>query len=425
MGYSSELELTWVICPNLKSRHHAGNSASKLNEFISLAKALPSIDVRLASIEPLSRVVPKTFFGSGKVNEISQKILENKISLVFIDKAITPAQQQNLEKVWGVKVLDRTALILEIFSSRAVTREGVLQVELAALTYQRTRLVRAWTHLERQRGGLGFVGGPGETQIEADKRAIDDTILSIKKKLRKVVKTRSLHRAVRVKRAQKTVSLIGYTNAGKSTIFNTLTGSDVFAEDMLFATLDPTARQLTLPNEHVVMLTDTVGFIADLPTELVAAFRSTLEEVLGADLILHIRDITHLDTESHKLNVLKILGRLGVSSQIPIIEIWNKIDLLEVDEQEAVKNLAKKKRDIFPVSALELTGIESLKEGLSNALWPATSKEMLLLPFELWKQRLWLYETKAVTEEILSDEGFKLEISWSKEQKTTYFNLFN
>ena len=424
MGYSSDLELIWVICPNLKSRYHTRNPTSELNEFISLAKALPNTDVRLASIEPLSRVVPKTLFGSGKVSEISEKILENKISLVLIDKIITPAQQQNLEKMWNVKVLDRTALILEIFSSRAVTREGVLQVELAALTYQRTRLVRAWTHLERQRGGLGFVGGPGETQLEADKRAIDDTILSIKRKLGKVVKTRSLHRAVRAKRAQKTVSLIGYTNAGKSTIFNTLTGSNVFTEDMLFATLDPTARHLTLPNEHVVMLTDTVGFIANLPTELVAAFRATLEEVLAADLILHIRDITHIDTETQKLNVLKILEHLGVSRQVPIIEIWNKIDLLDNDQQEAVKNLANREENIFPVSALELTGIESLKEGLANFLWPTTIKETLLLPFELWKQRLWLYEKKVVTEEIFSDEGFELEVIWSKKEKTIYFNLF-
>jgi GTP-binding protein HflX len=237
-------------------------------------------------------------FGSGKIEELKARIEAAEIGLVLIDGAVTPVQQRNLEKAWGCKLLDRTGLILEIFADRARTREGVLQVELAALSYQRTRLVRAWTHLERQRGGLGFVGGPGETQIEADRRAIDEAITRLRRQLAKVVKTRTLHRAARAKVPFPVVALVGYTNAGKSTLFNRLTGAEVMAKDMLFATLDPTMRAVKLPDGTEVILSDTVGFISDLPTQLVAAFRATLEEVLDADLICHVRDISHPQTAS-------------------------------------------------------------------------------------------------------------------------------
>ncbi|MGB0299545.1 MAG: GTPase HflX, partial [Paracoccaceae bacterium] len=256
-------------------------------------------------------------FGKGKLEELKTLFHDHEVELVLIDGPVTPVQQRNLEKEWKVKILDRTGLILEIFSDRAATREGVLQVEMAHLTYQRTRLVRAWTHLERQRGGLGFVGGPGETQIEADRRAIDEQLVRLRRQLDKVVKTRSLHRAARAKVPFPIVALVGYTNAGKSTLFNRLTGAEVMAKDMLFATLDPTMRSIKLSSGVDIILSDTVGFISDLPTELVAAFRATLEEVLEADIILHVRDISHPATEEQAEDVEKILESLGISEDTP------------------------------------------------------------------------------------------------------------
>jgi GTPase len=277
----------------------------------------------------LPKAQPGMLFGSGKIEELKARIKEAEVGLVLIDGTVTPVQQRNLEKEWGCKLLDRTGLILEIFADRARTREGVLQVELAALSYQRTRLVRAWTHLERQRGGLGFVGGPGETQIEADRRAIDEAVTRLRRQLAKVVKTRTLHREARKKVPFPIVALVGYTNAGKSTLFNRLTGAEVLAKDMLFATLDPTMRGVTLPDGTKVILSDTVGFISDLPTQLVAAFRATLEEVLDADLILHVRDISHPQSEEQAADVVAILEGLGVSGATPLIEVWNKTDLLK------------------------------------------------------------------------------------------------
>ena len=271
-------------------------------------------------------------FGTGKIAELkAARCGRAEVELVLVDGPVTPVQQRNLEKEWEVKLLDRTGLILEIFADRARTREGVLQVEMAALSYQRTRLVRAWTHLERQRGGLGFVGGPGETQIEADRRAIDEQIVRLKRQLTKVVRTRDLHRAARAKVPFPVVALVGYTNAGKSTLFNRLTGAEVMAKDMLFATLDPTMRGVTLPTGRAgkVILSDTVGFISDLPTELVAAFRATLEEVLEADLILHVRDISHPETEAQAADVDDDPRQLWASTTAaPLIEVWNKIDRL-------------------------------------------------------------------------------------------------
>jgi GTP-binding protein HflX len=264
-----------------------------LEEAVSLALALPSIEIVGSELVRLPKAQAGMLFGSGKIEELKKTFEAAEVDLVLVDGPVSPVQQRNLEREWKVKLLDRTGLILEIFADRARTREGVLQVELAALSYQRTRLVRAWTHLERQRGGFGFVGGPGETQIEADRRAIDDEVLKIKRQLGKVVKTRELHRASRRKVPFPIVALAGYTNAGKSTLFNRMTGADVLAKDMLFATLDPTMRGVTLPSGKKIILSDTVGFISDLPTQLVAAFRATLEEVLEADLILHVRDIAH------------------------------------------------------------------------------------------------------------------------------------
>ena len=292
-----------------------------LEEAVALAAAIPDLMVVGAEITRLSRVHPGMLLGAGKIAEIKTKIHDLDVGLVLIDGPVTPVQQRNLEKEWGCKLLDRAGLILEIFADRARTREGVLQVELAALSYQRTRLVRAWTHLERQRGGLGFVGGPGETQIEADRRAIDKEIARIRRQLAKVVKTRTLHRKARKKIPYPIIALVGYTNAGKSTLFNRLTGARVLAKDMLFATLDPTMRRIALPDGTQAILSDTVGFISNLPTQLIAAFRATLEEVREADLILHVRDIAHPTAEDQAQNVAHILAELGITDTTPQIEV--------------------------------------------------------------------------------------------------------
>ncbi len=315
----------WVLHPDIKTDRDRRAAAPALEEAVALAAALPNLEVVGSEVVPLPKVHPGMLFGSGKIEDLKARLAAAEIELVLIDGHVGPVQQRNLEKEWKVKILDRTGLILEIFSDRARTNEGVLQVEMAALSYQRTRLVRAWTHLERQRGGLGFVGGPGETQIEADRRAIDDQLVRLRRQLDKVVKTRELHRKARAKVPFPIVALVGYTNAGKSTLFNRLTGAEVFAKDMLFATLDPTMRRVILPSGDEIILSDTVGFISDLPTELVAAFRATLEEVLDADLIIHVRDISHTQHEEQARDVMEILSSIGVAQDAPMIEVWNKM----------------------------------------------------------------------------------------------------
>ena len=307
----------YVLHPDIQTSPGRRDPDAALEEAVALAEALPGLEIAGAEVVRLPKAQPGQLFGTGKVEELKERFSETEIGLVLVDGPVTPVQQRNLERDWGVKLLDRTGLILEIFADRARTREGVLQVELAALSYQRTRLVRAWTHLERQRGGLGFVGGPGETQIEADRRAIDEAITRIRRQLKKVVKTRELHRAARAKVPYPVVALVGYTNAGKSTLFNRMTGAGVMAKDMLFATLDPTMRAVRLPSGKEVILSDTVGFISDLPTQLVAAFRATLEEVLAADLVLHVRDISHPETKEQAEDVDGILAELGIEEETP------------------------------------------------------------------------------------------------------------
>ena len=345
----SEATLAYVLHADLKTARSRRLPEHGLAEATSLAAALPGLEVVGGEVVRLSKLMPGTLFGTGKVAELKTRMKALGVGLVLIDGAVTPVQQRNLEEEWGVKLLDRTGLILEIFADRARTREGVLQVELAALSYQRTRLVRAWTHLERQRGGLGFVGGPGETQIESDRRAIDDQIVRIRRQLDKVVKTRELHRAARRKVPFPVVALVGYTNAGKSTLFNKITGADVLAKDMLFATLDPTMRGMELPDGRKVILSDTVGFISDLPTQLVAAFRATLEEVLEADLILHVRDISHPETAEQAADVAEFLTSLGVKADTPQFEIWNKLDLVDETARATLEAQAANAAPFCPV----------------------------------------------------------------------------
>ncbi|MBN9545001.1 MAG: GTPase HflX [Alphaproteobacteria bacterium] len=345
--------------PKSRSERSPRDAEERLAEAVGLAGAI-GLDVVEARIAPLGRPTPATLIGSGKVAEIAGDTARLKPELVIVNAQLSPVQQRNLEKAWSAKVLDRTALILEIFGERAATREGRLQVELAHLTYQRSRLVRSWTHLERQRGGFGFLGGPGETQIEADRRLIGDRIVKIKRELEGVKRTRALGRQARGRVPFPVVALVGYTNAGKSTLFNRLTKSEVLAKDLLFATLDPTMRGVELPSGTKVILSDTVGFIADLPTELVAAFRATLEEVLAADVIAHVRDAAHDESEAQKADVLKVLAALGVPEDRAMIEILNKIDLLPAEVRAGLLEGNRQGKRAVAVSALTGEGIDTL-----------------------------------------------------------------
>ncbi|WP_299699620.1 GTPase HflX [uncultured Tateyamaria sp.] len=423
MGEQPEFTRAWVLHPDIKSDPSRRGAKFALAEAVSLAHALPELEVVGSEIVSLPRVRAGLLFGSGKIEELAERIKEANVELVLIDGPVTPVQQRNLEKAWKVKLLDRTGLILEIFSDRAATREGVLQVEMAALSYQRTRLVRAWTHLERQRGGLGFVGGPGETQIEADRRAIDTQLVRLRRQLDKVVKTRTLHRAARAKVPYPIVALVGYTNAGKSTLFNRLTGADVMAKDMLFATLDPTMRRVELEDGPEVILSDTVGFISDLPTELVASFRATLEEVLAADIILHVRDISHPETETQAEDVRTILTDLGVGEGREMVEVWNKIDLLPDDEADAVRARADRDEDVFAMSAITGEGIDALLADVADTLQGAVTEETLVLPYAEGRKRAWLFEQDVVLAERQGEDGFEFDVRWTAIQKARFEGL--
>jgi GTPase len=418
----------FVLHPALKSASARRQPEHGLAEAVALAAALPELDVRGSEVVRLSRTNPATLLGSGKVEELKARFKDDEIELVLVDGSVSPVQQRNLEKAWGVKLLDRTSLILEIFADRARTREGVLQVELAALSYQRTRLVRAWTHLERQRGGFGFVGGPGETQIESDRRAIDDQVVRLKRQLEQVVKTRALHRAARRKVPFPLVALVGYTNAGKSTLFNRMTGAEVLAKDMLFATLDPTMRGIVLPAKdngagRKIIASDTVGFISDLPTQLVAAFRATLEEVLEADLILHVRDISHPETAEQAQDVAEILASLGVDDATPQIEVWNKLDLVDPSERSSLAIQAAGRTDVFAVSALTGHGIPPLLAAISQAFDEEKSERSLTLPFADGRRRAWLHEQGVVTDEVATEEGHRLTVRWTSRQEKRFHDL--
>jgi GTP-binding protein HflX len=413
----------WVLHPEIKGDRDARPAEPALAEAVALAAALPNLEVKGAEVVRLGRVHPGMLFGSGKIEELKARLQAEDVELVLVDGHVSPVQQRNLEKEWGLKLLDRTGLILEIFADRARTREGVLQVEMAALSYQRTRLVRAWTHLERQRGGFGFVGGPGETQREADRRAIDDQIIKIKRQLETVARTRSLHREARAKVPFPVVALVGYTNAGKSTIFNRLTGAEVLAKDMLFATLDPTMRRVTLPQGLEVILSDTVGFISDLPTELVAAFRATLEEVLDADLILHVRDISHEQTAAQARDVETILQGLGVSEATPLIEVWNKTDLLAEETRAALQVQADRSPEVFAVSAITGDGLDALLAEVAQRLDEPRDEEEIVVPFAAGRQRAWLHENRLVLSEQDEDAGTRMRVRWTARQRDRFLTL--
>lgn len=387
-----------------------------------------ALDVELlwSSVTRLSRVVSGTFFAPGKIDEVASEVSEHDLGLVVVDTQLSPVQQRNLERAWKAKVLDRTGLILEIFGARARTKEGVLQVDLAHLTYQRSRLVRSWTHLERQRGGRGFMGGPGERQIEADRRAIDDQVVRLKKRLEKVAGTRGLHRDARARVPYPVVALVGYTNAGKSTIFNVATGAKVLAKDMVFATLDPTMRAIQLPRGRDAILSDTVGFITDLPTELVAAFRATLEEVRDADLIVHVRDISHPETDLQNDMVLQILQDLGagVEHDQTIIEVWNKVDRLDEDALSRTQMQAARRDDVVMTSALSGDGLDDLFDQILAKLRRHARSEKLSLPQDAGKARSWLYECRVVDGETLVDGRMVFEVIWDAAERGRFFATF-
>jgi GTPase len=393
------------------ARAHAAlrSPEARLEEAVGLARAI-DLSVASSGIVPLSGIRPATFIGKGKVEEIAGLVKADEAGIVVMDCALSPVQQRNLEKAWGAKVVDRTGLILEIFGRRARTREGALQVELAHLTYQKSRLVRTWTHLERQRGGFGFLGGPGETQIESDRRMIEERIARIEAELEKVKRTRKLHRDSRKRVPYPIVALVGYTNAGKSTLFNRMSRASVLSADMLFATLDPTLRAVELPQGLRVILSDTVGFISDLPTMLVAAFRATLEEVIEADLILHVRDVSHADAEAQSLDVEQVLRQLGIAPDdgARLVEVWNKIDRLDRDAGIRLRNRAERQpveRRPVLVSALSGEGIDLLATEIEARLATRRVTLDLIIDAADGAGVSWLHRNTEVMTKVLRDDG--------------------
>jgi GTP-binding protein HflX len=402
-----------VIHPDISSAASSTRTPDALlAEAVGLALAI-DLDVQVDETVPIKKMRPATLFGSGHIERLKGLFAEHEIQVVVVDAALTPVQQRNLEREWQTKVIDRTGLILEIFGERARTHEGTLQVELAALSYQKSRLVRSWTHLERQRGGFGFLGGPGESQLEIDRRLIGDRIAKLKRELEEVKRTRNLHRAARKRVPYPVVALVGYTNAGKSTLFNRITQADVRAEDLLFATLDPTMRGVTLPSGRRIILSDTVGFISELPTHLVAAFRATLEEVLAADVIVHVRDVAHPDSEAQRIDVESVLRDLGVGEAVDLglLEAWNKIDRLEPDERAARIEQAAKTPAVVPLSALTGEGLDRLLSRLDAELGGKRQSLDLDVALSDGKLLAWLYQHGTVKERLDGEEATHLTVA--------------
>jgi GTP-binding protein HflX len=404
-----------------RTRGDGRDPQARLDEALGLARVI-GLRIVHSEIVRYAALRPSTLLGEGAVERIKGIVAASEAALVYLDHAVSPVQQRNLERAWNCKVVDRTGLILEIFGARARTAEGRLQVELASLMYQRSRLVRTWTHLERQRGGFGFLAGPGETQLEVDRRLLGDRIEKLQADLEKVRRTRALHRRARARVPYPVVALVGYTNAGKSTLFNRLVAGDVVAADMLFATLDPTVRRLVLPSGRSVVVSDTVGFISDLPTDLVAAFRATLEEVTAADLVLHVRDVAHADTEAQREDVLAVLAQLGIEpgKTKPVIEILNKLDLLGAPARAALLNGARRSDDTVAVSALTGEGIERLFGVLDRRLAADDRVVETVIPHEDGQTLAWLHQHGEVLEQVAGDDGVRVKVSLDPVQRQRF-----
>ena len=403
-----------LVVPELPREAARRSAEARLEEAEGLAEAI-GIVVAAERAFRVRTVRPATLLGKGQVEEVAELAKAHEAGLLIVDAPLTPVQQKNLEDEAGTKVIDRTGLILEIFGERAATAEGQLQVELAHLEYQAGRLVRSWTHLERQRGGFGFLGGPGETQIEADRRMIRDRMAKIRRELDQVKRTRSLHRDRRQRAPWPVIALVGYTNAGKSTLFNRLTGEAVFAEDLLFATLDPTMRDIKLPGFDKVILSDTVGFVSDLPTELIAAFRATLEEVASADLLVHVRDMGHADREAQREDVDQVLQSLGLAEEgaPPRIEAWNKVDLLSREEHDRLFEEAARRDNVVPISAVSGEGLDRLRERMANALRSGEQVHDVRVPASDGGRIAWLHARGEVLEQTLDHDEIALSVRLS------------